>query len=360
MHGVTDSSRLRSTALTVLGVVGVVAVLYYGKPLWLTFFFSLFLSFALRPFVSLLERARVPRIAAIVIVLGLLIGGVVLLLVNISAQVQQFYIDLPQYQDRIREISTKIINFVHSLQEKMGTIIPQDTRGIREVKITESPFSYTRAFFSSLGATLSVLFYAAAIPFMCFFMLKDREKFGRALAGLLRKSPRVGEIDVVGAVARSLTAYALGEAFVVLIMGCTTTIALLLLGVDYFYILGPLAGIAVLIPYVGVIFSTTPACLIAFFQYGPAKTIVVFLVYSVLQFLEGNLLTPYIVGGKVKLFPLTVMLAFIFWGLLWGVSGAILAVPLTSAIKVVCENVSGWQGIARLLGEPDAPVGETL
>jgi predicted PurR-regulated permease PerM len=57
----------------------------------------------------------------------------------------------------------------------------------------------------------------------------------------------------------------------------------------------------------------------------------------------------------VRLFPLTVLVAFLFWGMLWGVAGAILAVPLTSALKVVCENVEDWQPIARLLGEPDEP-----
>jgi len=61
------------------------------------------------------------------------------------------------------------------------------------------------------------------------------------------------------------------------------------------------------------------------------------------------------VGGKVRLFPLTVMVAFIFWGSIWGIPGAVLAVPLTSAVKVVCEHVRGWEGLARLLGEPDLP-----
>jgi predicted PurR-regulated permease PerM len=108
-----------------------------------------------------------------------------------------------------------------------------------------------------------------------------------------------------------------------------------------------------MLPYLGVIFSTVPAIAVAYFQYGGEKALAVLAVYVVLQFLEGNVLTPFIVGGRVRLFPLTVMVAFIFWGLLWGLPGAILAVPLTSAIKVVCENVRGWEGVARLLGEPD-------
>jgi predicted PurR-regulated permease PerM len=129
----------------------------------------------------------------------------------------------------------------------------------------------------------------------------------------------------------------------------------MLLKINYFYILGPLAGLCVLVPYVGVIVSTVPAIIVAFLQAGGREAITVFLLYSALQFLEGNVLTPFIVGGKVRLFPLTVLVAFLFWGTLWGVAGAILAVPLTSAIKVVCENVEGWEPVARLLGEADAP-----
>src|SRR5262249_16388736 len=84
-----------------------------------------------------------------------------------------------------------------------------------------------------------------------------------------------------------------------------------------------------------------------------------FLVYSLLQFLEGNVLTPFIVGGKVRLFPLTVMIAFIFWGTLWGIPGAVLAVPMTSAVKVVCEHLPPSAGLARLLAHPHLPAAPT-
>jgi predicted PurR-regulated permease PerM len=238
----------------------------------------------------------------------------------------------------------------------MGSILPEDTaRGVREVKLTESQLETTRAFVEGLGATVGILLYAAAVPFLTFFMLKDREKFGRILAGMLTRNQRLGDSDVTGAISRTMTSYALGLSFVMLIMAGATTLALMVLRVDYYYVLGPIAGIAILLPYVGVILSTVPAVAVAYFQFGGEKALLVFLVYSLLQFLEGNVLTPYIVGGKVRLFPLTVMIAFVFWSTIWGISGAVLAVPLTSALKVVCEHVRGWEGLARLLGEPDLP-----
>jgi predicted PurR-regulated permease PerM len=346
----------RVVGLTVVSTAAIIALLYYGQPLLVPLAFALFLSFALRPFVSLLERAGVPRVAAILLILFVIMGAVALLVINLTAQINQFFAELPRYQTRIRDLLAGVMNFVNSVRERMGSILPEEAPGVREVKITESQLETTRTFVSRLGATVGILLYAATIPFLTFFMLKDREKFGRVLAGMLTRNERLGETDVTGAISRTMTAYALGLAFVMLIMAGCTTLALMLLRVDYYYVLGPIAGVAVLLPYVGVILSTVPAVAVAYFQYGGGeKALLVFLVYSLMQFLEGNVLTPYIVGGKVRLFPLTVMIAFIFWGTIWGISGAVLAVPLTSAIKVVCEHVKGWEGLARLLGEPDLP-----
>jgi putative permease len=339
----------------VLSAAAVIALLYYGRNLFTVVAFALFLSFALRPFVSLLERARIPRIVAILMLLFVLIGAIVLLVINVTAQLNLFYSDLPRYQTRIRDLLSKVMEFINTLRERMGAILPEDQRAVREVKISESPLATTRAVFAQIGDLIEFVLYAAIVPFLTLFMLKDREKFARVIEGLLARNPRYGRGHVTREISRAMTAYALGLSFVMLIMAAATTIALMLLGVNYYYILGPIAGLAILLPYVGIIFSTVPAVAVAYFQFDGQKALLVLAVYALLQFLEGNVLTPLIVGGRVRLFPLTVMVAFIFWGLLWGVAGAILAVPLTSAIKVVCENVSGWEGFARLLGEPDPP-----
>ena len=342
-------------APVLLSLAAAIALLYYGRTFFVTIAFAIFLAFAMRPFVSLLERARVPRVIAILLLLFVLVGALALLIINVTAQVNEFYIDLPRYQARIRDVVSEVMDFVNRLRERMGNILPQD-RSVREVQITESPLAATRAFVAQVGETLYLLLYAAAVPFLTFFMLKDREKFGRVIDGMLARDSRFAG-DVTGAVSRTMTDYALGLSFVMAIMAGMTTVALMLLKIRYYYVLGPLAGLAIMLPYVGVIFSTVPAVAVAFFQYDGRKAITVLIVYALLQFLEGNILTPLIVGGRVRLFPLTVVVAFIFWGLLWGVAGAILAVPLTSAVKVVCENVRGLEGFARLLGEPDVGVG---
>jgi len=357
-EGVLDTPQSpppRVVGLTVISIAAVVGLLYYGRPLLVPIAFALFLSFALRPFVSLLERAGVPRVLAILLIIFVIVGGVALLIINVTAQLNQFFAELPRYQTRIRLLLTQVMDFVNRLRERMGSILPEDSRGIREVKLSESQLDTTRALFAQVGETLGVILYTATVPFLMFFMLKDREKFGRVLAGIFTRNQRLGEADVTGAISRTMTAYALGLSFVMLIMAGATTLVLMILRINYYYVLGPIAGIAILLPYVGVFLSTIPAVAVAYFQFDGEKALLVLAVYALLQFLEGNVLTPFIVGGKVRLFPLTVMIAFIFWGTIWGIPGAVLAVPLTSALKVVCEHVRGWEGLARLLGEPDLP-----
>ena len=341
--------------ITIVSLAAGVALLYYGRLFFITVIFALFLAFAMRPFVSLLERARVPRVLSILLLLFVLIGALVLLLINVTAQINEFYGDFPRYQTRIREVTSQLTDFVNTLRERMGNILPEESRGVREVKIAESPLGMTRTLVTQLGGVLHLVLYAAAVPFLTFFMLKDREKFGRVIDGILARNARTAGTDVTGAISKTMTSYALGLSFVALIMAGATTLSLMFLRVRYYYVLGPIAGLAIALPYVGVILSTVPAVAVAYFQYDGSKALLVLIVYSILQFLEGNVLTPFIVGGRVRLFPLTVMIAFILWGLLWGVPGAVLAVPLTSAIKVVCEHIKGWEGFARLLGDPDPP-----
>jgi putative permease len=258
--GLPDESPRRVVGLTVVSLAAVVGLLYYGRPVLVPLVFALFMAFALRPFVSLLERAGVPRVAAILLILFVIIGGVVLLVINVTGQVNQFFAELPRYQTRIRDLLAGFMGFVNKVRERMGSILPEDTaRGVREVKLTESQLETTRAFVERLGATVGILLYAAAVPFLTFFMLKDREKFGRILAGMLTRNQRLGDSDVTGAISRTMTSYALGLSFVMLIMAGATTISLMILRIDYYYVLGPVAGIAILLPYVGVILSTVPA-----------------------------------------------------------------------------------------------------
>jgi predicted PurR-regulated permease PerM len=342
----------RSRALVVLATAALVGMLWAGKVLFVMFFFALFLSFALQPFVTLLEKLRFPRSLAVLTVMVFLSALVAFFVVNAMSQIEAFTRDLPAYETRIRAFTSKAQGVFAQIEERTRSLLPEGDRTTRSVRLESDAFDSLSKVALQVKTVVSLLLYTAAVPMLSFFMLKDRERYGRAVVKILRiKGGRAAQ-DFAVSVARVLSGYVLGELFVVLITACITTAGLLVLRVPYGYILGPLAGVCVLVPYVGVIFSTTPAFLIALLASNDAALPVkVLIFYAVVQFLEGNVLTPFIVGGRVRLHPLAVLFAFLFWGILWGVPGAILAVPLTATIKVVTERFERYAPWAALLGE---------
>lgn len=350
-----------------MAAAAIVGLLWAGKVVFVTFFFALFLSFALHPFIELLGRLRIPRVVAILVVLILLFALIAFFVANALDQAEAFSRELPTYERKIRAFTERAQVLFADLEERTRRLLPEGDKSIRSVKLEEGALASLSRVAIQVRTLFSVLLYAAAVPMLAFFMLKDREKYASAIVRILRQKGGRAATDFAAGVARVLSGYILGELFVVLITACVMTAGLLLLSVPYSYVLGPLAGTCVLVPYVGVIVSTTPAVLIALLTGdGPALAVKVLLLYSAVQFLEGNVLTPFIVGSRVRLHPLAVMVAFLFWGVLWGVPGAILAVPLTAAIKVVVERFERFAPWAALLGEPtpdpepavEAPVAE--
>lgn len=327
-------------------------MLWAGKVLFVTFFFALFLSFALHPFVELLEKARLPRSLAVLLVLLLLTALLVFFVVNALGQAEAFARDWPSYETKIRTLAARAQGFFAELEARTKRLLPEGDRSVRPVILQEGALDALSRVALQLRTIFSLILYTAAVPMLSFFMLKDREKYAGAVTRILRRKGGRAASDFAEGVARVLSGYVLGELFVVLITACITTAGLLVLRVPYSYVLGPLAGLCVLVPYVGVIFSTTPAFVVALLSgedYTQAVKVLIF--YTLIQFLEGNVLTPFIVGSRVRLHPLAVLIAFLFWGILWGVPGAILAVPLTATIKVVAERFDRFTPWAALLGD---------
>lgn len=343
----------RSRTLAVLATAAVVGLLWAGKVLFVTLFFALFLSFALHPFVELLEKVRVPRGLAAFVVLLLLCALVAFFIVNALDQAQAFARDWPAYERKIQGLTSQARGLFSRIEEGTRRLLSHDESvGVRAVRLEEGMLASVGRVVLQVKSVFALALYTAAVPMLAFFMLKDREKYAGALSRILRRAGGRAASDFAVNVAHVLSGYVLGELFVVLITACVTTAGLLILQVPYSYVLGPLAGLCVLLPYVGVILSTTPAVFVAFLGTDePFLALKVVVFYSVVQFLEGNVLTPFIVGSRVKLHPLAVLVAFLFWGILWGLPGAILAVPLTAAAKVIGERFDRFAPWAALLGE---------
>ncbi|HEV8269270.1 MAG TPA: AI-2E family transporter, partial [Thermoanaerobaculia bacterium] len=176
----------RSRSLAVLATAAVVGMLWAGKILFVTFFFALFLSFALHPFVELLERIRVPRVIAALLVIALLGALVGFFIANALDQAEAFARDWPAYEAKLRMLAQRAQGFFAEIEAKTRRILPEGDRSVRAVKLEEGAFDSLSKVFLQLRTLLSLLLYAAAVPMLSFFMLKDREKYSGAVGRILR------------------------------------------------------------------------------------------------------------------------------------------------------------------------------
>ena len=194
------------------------------------------------------------------------------------------------------------------------------------------------------------------IPVYLFFFLKNssgiREKWSDYVP--VRQSSFKEElVSLLDEVNGYLIAYFRGQVLVSIIDGAITGIILALLGLDYALVIGVSLAIFGVIPFVGIIITALPAMLIAASQNDGPAPLVVALVFIAVQQIDGFLIQPKIVGDSVGLHPLTVIFSVLFWSLLiGGILGALLAVPMTAAIKVLFRRYIWLQKVSHDGNDP--------
>jgi len=147
-------------------------------------------------------------------------------------------------------------------------------------------------------------------------------------------------------------AFVVGNFLLGLLLSLASTVFFVVFRLPYPILIGPLSGFLSLVPSIGLPLALVPPLLAALPIYSsPAAYLIIVGVVALFHLLAMNVLSPKIVGPRVHLNPLVVSLALMFWSALWGAAGLILAIPLTSGIKAVCDNVKTLEHYGRLLGD---------
>jgi predicted PurR-regulated permease PerM len=150
----------------------------------------------------------------------------------------------------------------------------------------------------------------------------------------------------------STRAYVLGNFLLWIFVSSVSAIAFFFLEVPYWPLIGPVSAFLSLVPYVGLPLAVVPPVLSALAIPNKFKVVVMIMsITAALHIVAMNFLYPKIIGRRVRLNPLVVTVALMFWGLLWGGVGLLLAVPITAAIKAVFDNVESMQNYGRILGD---------
>jgi len=205
-----------------------------------------------------------------------------------------------------------------------------------------------KASLNSISDIVALLVYLILVPLMVFFFLKDKTELLKSFSAFLPKERRMAT-QVGDEMNQQIMNYIRGKVIEILIIGTVSTITFIALGLDYAVLLGVLVGLSVLVPYVGATIVTLPVLLVALFQWGPSAEFgYVMIAYGIIQALDGNLLVPLLFSEAVNLHPVTIIIAVILFGGLWGFWGVFFAIPLATLVKAVLNAWPSSAGTEKL------------
>jgi predicted PurR-regulated permease PerM len=342
-------------ASTLVALIATVYILYVLRETIIPLAFSILLAILLHPVCAWLEVRRIPRIGAILLSILTLFSVIVVLVYVVSMQIGSFAEELP----RITEKAEAILDQTLTMGERYLNI--SRTQQVSEAKkYLINALSEGRAvLLNTLVTTTGAISTFVLIPLYIFFFLLYRDFFRMFLHKAVRKVPNEDLNALLKKIYEVIRSYLSGLFLVILIVGVLNSVGLLILGIPHAIFFGFLAGFLILIPYIGILIgSVLPALLSIVTMDSPWYAVGVIGIMSFVQFLEGNFITPNIVGSKVSVNPLAAIVALFLGGQLWGLSGLILALPVTAILKVVLDTIPSLEPYGFLLGEPVHEVAE--
>jgi predicted PurR-regulated permease PerM len=327
--------------------MSMIAIIIAGQSLLVPFVIAIFFTFLLFPISRKLEKYKVPRAIAIILSIFVAIIFFASIIYFFVGQINSFSNDLPELKNQLANKGSKILEWIES-----KTRISQE----RQISWVKEKLSATASsgpailmgFFSMTG---SFIVSIALIPIYIFFLTYFREKYKKFIA-IISKEDHEQAIDILKKVSKVSRNYLKGVFLDVLILSVLGSTGYILLGIKHAVLFGVLAAILNIIPYIGVLLGSLLPVLMAIitkdeisYAFGAAGVAIV------VQFIDNNFITPYVVGSSVSINPLTAILALISGALIWGVAGMILSIPITGMIKVVFDNIDSLKPYGFLIGE---------
>lgn len=352
-----NASLSGTWALPALLLLAVLTVLFLARDLILPIVSALILSLVFLPLVRGMKKIYIPAsVGAGLIVLGLL-AGFIGAAYNLSEPAGEWLEKAPKSLKAIDKKLRKIAGSMHdvaSATEKVQDLTEKLASGDskkekpREV-IVQEPTLTGAFFYSAKDFMLSAL----STLVLLYFLLASGDLFLRkTIAATPRFSDKKRAVDIAQQVEMAVSRYLFTVATINVGLGCAVALALYLMGVPNPVLWGVMVGALNFIPYIGDIISFSVLTVVGLLTFDPLwQSMMVPGVFYLLTAFEGYLITPLIVSRRLSLNPVVIILSVLFWGWMWGIPGALLAVPILVALKTVCDRVDSMQVVGEFLGE---------
>lgn len=341
--GVGETSRTRRYATVVLAVIATIAFLKYAVEVTLPLAFALFLMALLFPIHRAFAR-RLPDAIAAVLALFVFLAGLAVIGAGLAYSARSIAEKAPEYQAQAAET----VDELHAWSDRHGLPWPSTSGTDASQTLTRA----VRRIGQSLTAAISGLVLTAA--FFVLGLLEVRV-FGAKLARFMDDERHHGWIRATRDAASSFQRYLVVRTVVGLITGTGVGLAAWAIGLDFPFVWGLANFLLNYIPTLGSIIGVVPPVLFALVQTrDPAYAALALATVGGVQLVMGNFVDPLLQGRYLKLSPLVVLLSVVFWGWVWGIVGAFLSIPLTTALVLICRRFDRSEWVAVLLAE-EAP-----
>jgi predicted PurR-regulated permease PerM len=349
---IPPSAASTSASVKIIAVAILFGCIYFASSVVITLICSILIASVLDPGVKLMETFRMPRWLASLIMVLLMLTAAYLVIYVIYDRAQAFVVAMPRIVNRLKQITEHIQLTANSIQQSTKTIMPSSPETNMPTVRLQQDSPYAQFLLRGIGSVYAFTVTVMFIPFLVFFMLTSKNQMWAASLNLFPIERRQQAEDVIHAIASMLRQFVVGNLFVGLISACLITPVFAIIHLQYALLMGPLSALLSLVPYIGVALGILPPLMVALLQYDTtAPFITIGVSVAVVHFVAVNILTPKLVGQRVNLNALAVTISMMFWAWLWGGFGLILAVPITAAIKAVCDNVEELKPFGAWMGD---------
>ncbi len=358
-------------ALALLG-----ALLWLFSGVLLPFAAALALGYLLNPVADRLERLGLSRLGATLLIMAGLVLVVSLIAILIMPafwrQLSSFLQALPSYVAKLEELiadfgARLVQDHWAVLFEKLGLgkDASADLRSSTSDLVNQAAQwagTFVKSLWSSGAALINLLSLLVLTPVVAFYMLLDWDKIIATLDGLVPLRHRQTVRELTREIDAALSGFLRGQSLVCLFLGGWYGIGLSLIGLNFGLLIGISAGLLSFIPFVGSLTALILSAVVAIVQGWPEWRLLIMALGVVLagQFLEGNILTPKLVGESVGVHPVWLIFALLAFGSLFGFTGLITAVPFAAAFGVILRFAVRRYRESELYAEIDAPGSKIL
>ena len=336
-------------SLRILAAAVILLFFYYAAGVVITMLLSILLAYFLDPAVELLERMHIPRTVGAMVMVLLMLAVLIAVGYGVATRAEDFEANWPKYGALLKQAAGAVEGKIKGIEGKVSEIAPetapQQTGGERpEAAIVRTML------FRGIGSLYALFLEITFMPFLVFFMLAGKHEVWHGTLQLFPASQRTRVKETLEDLRDVLRDYLAGMTLLTLMVIVASSLFFWFLGLDFPLVTGIASGLLNMVPYIGAVLAWLPAFVIALAKW---KTFGQFALIAgglmAIHVLALNFVAPQIVGKRVRLNAVAITVALLFWGWVWGGMGLLLAIPITAALRVICDHTESWRPIGRWL-----------